>query len=64
MVYVSAEYDNDKESEIGKWLYYNGAKVDIGVGLQKSMSETLDEAESYIAENEDEIKEALSDYLN
>ena len=64
VVYVSAEYDNDKESEIGKWLYYNGAKVDIGVGLQKSMSETLSEAESYLEENEEEIEKALNEYLN
>lgn len=64
VVYISAEYDNDKDSEIGKWLYYNGAKVDIGVGLQKSLSDTMDEAESYLAENEDEVKEAISNYFN
>ena len=64
VVYVSDEYDNDKDSELGKLFYYDGAKVDIGAGLQKSMSDTMDEAESYMAENEDEIKDAINDYLN
>ena len=64
VVYVSDEYDNDKDSELGKLFYYDGAKVDIGAGLQKSMSDTMDEAESYLAENEDAIKDALNDYLN
>lgn len=64
VVYVSSEYDKDKDSEIGKWLYYNGAKVDIGVGLQKSMSDTMDEAESYLAENKEEVEKALSEYFN
>ena len=64
VVYVSDEYDNNKDSELGKLFYYDGAKVDIGAGLQKSMSDTMDEAESYLAENEDEIKDAINDYLN
>ena len=64
MVYVSREYDNNKDSELGKLFYYDGAKVDIGVGLQKSLSSTLDEAESYLSENEDEVKEAISDFFN
>ena len=64
VVYVSDEYDNDKDSTLGKLFYYDGAKVDIGAGLQKSLSDTMDEAESYMAENEDEIKDALNDYLN
>lgn len=64
VVYVSDTYDKNKESELGKLFYYDGAKVDIGVGLQKSMDDTMDEAESYMAENEDEIKDAINDYLN
>ena len=63
VVYVSDEYDNDKDSEIGSLLYYDGAQVDIGVGLQKSMSDTMDEAEKYMEENQDEIEKALEDYL-
>ena len=34
MVYVSVEYDRDKESELGKPMYYNGVSFDIGVGSQ------------------------------
>ncbi|MBQ2775182.1 MAG: hypothetical protein IJF40_04765, partial [Clostridia bacterium] len=64
VVYVSDEYDNKKDSELGKLFYYDGAKVDIGAGLQKSFGDTMDEAESYMAENEDEIKDAINDYLN
>ena len=64
VVYISDEYDKDKDSELGKLFYYTGAKVDIAVGLQKSMNDTMDEAEKYISENEDEIKDALNDYLN
>ncbi len=64
VVYVSREYDNNKDSELGKLFYYDGAKVDIGVGLQKSLSSTLDEAESYLSENEDEVKEAISNFFN
>ena len=64
VVYISDEYDKDKDSELGKLFYYTGAQVDIAVGLQKSMSDTMDEAEKYISENEDEIKDALNDYLN
>ena len=63
VVYVSDEYDNDKDSEIGNLLYYDGAQVDIAVGLQKSMSDTMDEAEKYMEENQDEIEKALEDYL-
>lgn len=63
VVYVSDEYDNNKDSELGKLFYYDGAKVDIGVGLQKSFSDTMDEAEKYMSENEDEIRDAIKDYL-
>ena len=44
-VYVSDTYDNDKESELDRLFYYNGVKFDIGVGLQKSFDETLDDME-------------------
>ncbi|MBQ3498990.1 MAG: hypothetical protein IJA87_07685 [Clostridia bacterium] len=63
VVYVSDEYDKNKDSELGKLFYYDGAKVDIGVGLQKSFSDTMDEAEKYMSENEDEIRDAIKDYL-
>ncbi len=64
VVYVSSEYDKDKESELGKLFYYDSAEIDIAVGLQKSFSDTMDEAEKYMSENEDEIKDALNDYFN
>ncbi len=63
VVYISDEYDNNKDSGLGKLFYYDGAKVDIGVGLQKSFSDTMDEAEKYMSENEDEIRDAIKDYL-
>ena len=62
-VYVSQAYDNEKESEIGELFYYYGVKVDIGAGLQKSFDDTLEDAEEALEENEDEIKEAIDDYL-
>ena len=58
-VYVSEIYDNDKESEFDRIFYYYGVKFDIGVGLQKSFGETMDDMEQAFEENEDEIKEAL-----
>lgn len=61
VVYVSQPYDNDKESEIGELFYYYGVKVDIGVGLQKSFDDTLEDAEEALEENEEEIKDALED---
>jgi len=63
VVYVEEKYDNEKESELGKNLYYTGVKFDLGVGLQKSFSDTWDEAEQYMEENEEEIKKAIEDYL-
>ncbi len=63
VVYVDREYDKEKESELGKIFYYDGVSFDLGVGLQKSFSDTMDEAEKYFEENEDEIKDALEDYL-
>ncbi len=58
-VYVSSTYDNDKESQLDRLFYYNGVKFDIGVGLQKSFDDTLNDAESAMDEYEDEIKDAL-----
>ena len=62
-VYVSSDYDNDKESELDRLFYYNAVEFDIGVGLQKSFDDTWEEMESYFEENEDEIQQALEDYL-
>ncbi|MBQ3546368.1 MAG: hypothetical protein IJA34_15500 [Lachnospiraceae bacterium] len=56
-VYVDRKYDNDKESQLGYIFYYTGVSVDIGVGLQKSFDDTMDEAESYMEENEKELEE-------
>ncbi len=58
-VYVSKIYDNDKDSELNRLFYYYGVKFDIGVGLQKSFDDTLNDMEQALEENEDEIKEAL-----
>jgi len=63
VVYISQDYDNDKDSEIGNLLYYNGAEVDIGYGLQKSWNDTMGDLEELFEENEDEIKDAVDDYL-
>ncbi len=64
VVYVSHEYDNDKESEIGSIFYYDGVKVDIGVGLQTSWDEALEDMEEFFEDNEDEIEDAVDEYLN
>ena len=58
-VYVSEIYDNDKDSEYDRIFYYYGVKFDIGVGLQKSFEDTLDDMEDALEEHEDEIKDAL-----
>ena len=58
-VYVSEIYDNDKDSELNRLFYYYDVKFDIGVGLQKSFDDTLNDMEQALEENEDEIKEAL-----
>ena len=55
--------NNDKESELDRLFYYNAVEFDIGVGLQKSFDDTWAEMESYFEENEDEIQQALEDYL-
>lgn len=63
-VYVSREYDNSKDSTLGKLFYYDAVKFDVGIGLQKSFDDTMSDAENYLAENEDEIKDAIDDFLN
>ena len=63
-VYVSDIYDNDKDSELDRLFYSYGVKFDIGVGLQKSFDDTLDDMEDALEEHEDEIKDALDDYIN
>ncbi len=64
VVYVSSDYDNDKESELDRLFYYNAVQFDIGVGLQKNFDDTWDEMEDYFEDNEDAIKDALEDYAN
>ncbi len=59
-VYVSSEYDNDKESELDRYFYYNAVKVDIAQGMQKDWDDYM----SDIEENKDEIEEALKDFAN
>ena len=59
-VYVSSEYDNDKESEFDRLFYYNAVKVDIAQGMQKGWDDYM----SDIEENADEIEEALKDFAN
>ncbi len=63
-VYVSDIYDNSKDSSFDRLFYYYGVKFDIGVGLQKSFDETWSDVEDYFEENEDEIKDAIDDYLD
>jgi len=64
VAYVSQEYDKEKESELGKLFYYDSAQIDVGAGLQKSWDDTMSEAEEYMEEYEDEIREALEEYTN
>ncbi len=64
VVYVSNDYDNDKDSELDRLFYYNAVEFDIGVGLQKSFDDTWAEMEDFFEENEDEIREALDDYTS
>ena len=64
VVYVSQEYDKEKESELDRIFYYDSAQIDVGVGLQKSWDDTMSEAEEYMEEHEDEIREALEEYTN
>ena len=40
-VYVSTEYDENKESKKGSLLYNYAVTADIGFGLQKSVSDTM-----------------------
>ena len=46
VVYVYEIYD--KESEYDRLFYYNGVKFDIGLGLQKSWDDTMDDVEDYL----------------
>ncbi len=62
-VYVDSKYDKDKDSQLGRIFYYNGVGFDIGVGLQKSFDDTLGDMEDALKDNEDEIRDALSDAL-
>ena len=62
VVYVSQEYDKEKESELDRIFYYDSAQIDVGAGLQKSWDDTMSEAEEYMEEHEDEIREALEEY--
>ncbi len=59
-VYISSEYDNDKDSELDRYFYYNAVKVDISQGMQKGWDDYM----SDIEENADEIEEALKDFAN
>lgn len=59
-VYVSSEYDNEKESAFDRYFYYNAVKVDIAQGMQKGWDDYM----SDIEENQDEIEEALKDFAN
>ncbi len=57
VVYVSHEYNSDKEC-------YDSMEIDIGVGLQKSFDDTWDDLEDFFEENEEEIQDALDDYVD
>ena len=63
-VYVSDIYDNDKDSEFDRLFYCYGVEFDIGIGLQKSFDETWEDMEDAFEEHEEEIKDALDDYMN
>ncbi len=60
VVYVSTEYDNDKDSELDRIFYYNGISVEIAEGMQKGWDDYM----SDIEENEDAIKEAIEDFTS
>lgn len=63
-VYIAEEYDMEKESGIGRDLYYNAVFIDMGVGLQKSFEESMEEAEKYFGEHEDEINAFMEGYMD
>jgi len=63
VVYVYSDYDSEKEPELDRYFYYNAVEFDIAVGLQKSFDDTWSDMEKYFEENEDEIKQALEDYV-
>ncbi len=58
-IYVSSEYDNEKDSELDRYFYYNAVEVDIAQGMQKGWDDYM----SDIEENQDEIEDALEDYF-
>ena len=62
VVYLSEIYDTNKDSEIGRVLYYYGAQADIAVGMQKSFDETWGDMEDAFEEYGDEIEDALKNY--
>jgi hypothetical protein len=64
VVYLGDAYDTEKDSAIGRDLYYYGVSADIAIGLQKSMDEAWDDMEAAFEEHGDEIKDALEDYAN
>lgn len=45
-------------------FFYDSAQINICAGLQKSWDDTMSEAEEYVEEHEDEIREALEEYTN
>ena len=59
-VYVSSEYDKEKESTLDRLFYYNAVQIDIAQGMQKGWDDYM----SDIEENADEIEEALKDFAN
>jgi hypothetical protein len=63
-VYLNEVYDTDKDSAIGRELYYSGAVADMAIGLQKSMDDAFADADAAFEEYEDEINDALEEYAN
>lgn len=64
VVYLSEEYDTEKDSAIGRELYYYAVTADMAVGLQKSMDDTWGDVEDALEEHGEEIEDALEDYAN
>ncbi len=64
VVYLDEPYDTDKDSAIGRELYYYGVEVDIAYGMEKSLDETWQDMEDALDEYGDEIQDALDDYTN
>jgi hypothetical protein len=64
VVYLGDAYDTEKDSAIGRELYYYGVSADIAFGMEKSMDETWQDMEDAFEEHEDEIRDALQDAAN